>query len=59
MGARRLGMGIALPLTGYLSDVDWDALPEDWLELALAYTTAPCMGTRGPLTRIRLGPLRT
>jgi len=58
--ARRLGMGIALPLTfleaaapGYLTDTDWDALSEDWLEQALAYTAAPCKGVRGPLTRIR------
>jgi hypothetical protein len=43
MDARRLGMGIALPLAfleeaapGYLADSDWDALPEDWLEEALA-----------------------
>ena len=60
MDARRLGMGIALPLAflqaaapGYLSDADWDALPEDWLEQALAYTSAPCKGTRGALARTR------
>jgi hypothetical protein len=60
MDARRLGMGIPLPLAfleaaapGYLTDSDWDALPEDWLEQALAYTAAPCKGTRGPLARIR------
>ena len=58
--ARRLGMGIALPLAfleaaapGYLTDTDWDGLGEDWLEQALAYTAAPCKGIRGPLTRIR------
>ena len=58
--ARRLGMGIALPLAfleaaapGYLTDTDWDALGEDWLEQALAYTAAPCKGIRGPLARIR------
>ena len=58
--ARRLGMGVALPLAfleaaapGYLTDADWDALGEDWLEQALAYTAAPCNGIRGPLTRIR------
>jgi uncharacterized protein YidB (DUF937 family) len=60
MDARRLGMGVALPLAfleaaapGYLDDADWDVLPEDWLEQALAYTAAPAKGTRGPLTRIR------
>ena len=54
--ARRLGMGIALPLTfleaaapGYLTDADWDALAEDWLEQALTYTAAPCKGIRGAL----------
>ena len=58
--ARRLGMGIALPLAfleaaapGYLTDTEWDALGEDWLEQALAYTAAPCKGIRGPLARIR------
>ena len=58
--ARRLGMGIALPLLfleaaapGYLTDAEWDALGEDWLEQALAYTAAPCKGIRGPLARIR------
>ena len=58
--ARRMGMGIALPLAfleaaapGYLTDTDWDGLGEDWLEQALAYTAAPCKGIRGPLTRIR------
>jgi uncharacterized protein YidB (DUF937 family) len=58
--ARRLGMGVALPLAfleaaapGYLTDADWDALGEDWLEQALAYAAAPCSGIRGPLARIR------
>ena len=58
--ARRLGMGVALPLAfleaaapGYLTDTDWDALSEDWLEQALAYTAAPAKGIRGPLSRIR------
>jgi hypothetical protein len=57
---RRLGMGIALPLTfleaaapGYLTDADWDGLAEDWLEQALTYTAAPCKGIRAPLTRVR------
>ncbi len=59
--ARRFGMGMALPLAfleaaapGYLTDADWDALAEDWLEQALAYTAARCKGIRGPLARIRL-----
>ena len=58
--ARRLGVGTALPLAfleeatpGYLTDAEWDALPENWLEQALAYISAPCKGVRGPLARIR------
>ena len=60
MDARRLGMGIGLPLAflraaapGYLTDTEWDALSEDWLERALAYTAVPCKGVLGPITRIR------
>ena len=61
--ARRLGTGIGLPQAfleaaapGYLTDTEWDALGEDWLEQALAYTAVPCKGARGPLTRIRPRP---
>jgi uncharacterized protein YidB (DUF937 family) len=57
--ARRLGMGIALPLgflemaaPAYLTDADRDELGEDWLEQALAYTAATCNGIRGPLARL-------
>jgi hypothetical protein len=60
MDAHRLGMGAGLPhaflaaaAPGYLTDDQWDALGEDWLEQALAYAAVPCKGTRGPLTRIR------
>ncbi|MEU7617236.1 hypothetical protein AB0B27_14245 [Micromonospora rifamycinica] len=60
MDARRLGHPLALShalleqaAPGYLDDHDWDNLGEDWLEQALAYTTTPCTGARGPLTRIR------
>jgi len=63
MDARRLGMGAALPhgfleaaAPGYLTDDQWDALGEDWLEQALAYAAVPCKGARGPLTRIRPRP---
>ena len=66
MDARRLGMGIGLPqpfleaaAPGYLTDDEWDALGEDWLEEALAYTAQPCKGVRGPLTRIRPRPARS
>ena len=65
MDARRLGMGAGLPQAfleaaapGYLTDAQWDALGEDWLEQALAYTAVPCKGARGPLTRIRPRPAR-
>ena len=44
---------------GYLTDAEWDALGEDWLEQALAYTAVPCKGVRGPLTRIRPRPARS
>ena len=60
MDARRLGMRLALPRSflegaapGYMTGLDWDQLPENWLVQALAYTVAPCRGVRGPLTRIR------
>ena len=63
MDARRLGMGAGLPQAfleaaapGYLTDAEWDALGEDWLEQALAYAAVPCKGARGPLTRIRPRP---
>jgi hypothetical protein len=60
MDARRLGMGAGLPrafleaaVPGYLTEAEWDALGEDWLEQALAYAAVPCKGVRGPLTCIR------
>ena len=63
MDARRLGMGVGLPQAflaaaapGYLTGAQWDALGEDWLEQALAYTSVPSKGASGPLTRIRARP---
>ena len=54
MDARRLGMGFGLPQAfleaaapGYLTDTEWDALGEDWLEQALAYTAAPATASAG------------
>jgi hypothetical protein len=48
MDARRLGHDAALPhalletaAPAYLTDTEWNALGEDWLEQALAYTAAP------------------
>ena len=65
MDAHRLGTGPGLPQAfleaaapGYLTDDQWDALGEDWLEQALAYTAVPRKGARGPLTRIRPRPAR-
>ncbi|MFF5634349.1 hypothetical protein [Streptomyces sp. NPDC012825] len=57
---RRLGFGEHLPLElieaaayEYLTDLQFDHLPDDWLEDALAYAAKPQRGIRGPLTRIR------
>ncbi|MFC7811137.1 hypothetical protein [Streptomyces olivaceus] len=41
---------------GYLSDDDYDALGEEWLEEALAYTQQPSKGVRGLLGRVRARP---
>jgi hypothetical protein len=66
MDARRLGTGIALPRAfleaaapGYLTDDEWDAQDDDWLEQALTYTAKSAKGVRGPLTRIRPRPARS
>lgn len=63
MDARRLGHSLPLSrsllaaaVPAYLTDQQWDALPDDWLEQALIYTSAPCRGTRGPLSPIRPRP---
>ncbi len=37
---------------GYLGDDDYDALGEEWLEDALAYTQQPSKGVRGLLSRV-------
>ena len=65
MDARRLGMGpdlsqvfLEAAVPGYLTDAEWDALGDDWLEQALAYTAKDAKGARGPLTRIRPRPAR-
>ena len=63
MDARRMGHGLHLPRAllqaaapGYLTDQQWDALSDDWLEQALAYCAVPCRGARGPLTQVRPRP---
>ncbi|MDA5281195.1 hypothetical protein [Streptomyces sp. Isolate_45] len=56
MDARRLGHPRGLPLPfladaaeAYLSDSEWDLLPDDWCEQALSLLTRPVKGARGPL----------
>jgi hypothetical protein len=63
MDVRRLGVGPAIPLallkdaaSAYLSDAEWDGLASDWLDAALADCARSCLGSRGPLTRIRPRP---
>ncbi|MGW0191157.1 trypsin-like peptidase domain-containing protein [Streptomyces sp. NPDC003362] len=63
MDARRLGHGPLLPASllqaaapGYLTDQQWEQIDDDWLEHALAYSTRPLRGARGPLTRVRPRP---
>ncbi|MEV7536683.1 tetratricopeptide repeat protein [Streptomyces hydrogenans] len=58
--ARRLGLGPSLPAVlleaaagGYLTDSQWDLLPDHWFEEALAYAVRPVRGARGALTRVR------
>ncbi|WP_433207458.1 hypothetical protein ACQP1G_22035 [Nocardia sp. CA-107356] len=63
MDARRMGHGTMLPHAlfeeaahAYMTSMQWDCLSEDWLEQALAETSQPCRGARGPLTRVRPRP---
>ncbi|MER6946559.1 tetratricopeptide repeat protein [Nonomuraea sp. NPDC000554] len=60
MDARRLGHELGLSAAflanaapGYLTRLQWDALPEDWFERAIGYLSHPCRGARGVLSRIR------
>ncbi|MFC9331742.1 hypothetical protein [Kitasatospora sp. NPDC057015] len=59
MDARRLGVGLHQPQdflvtagTGYLDDHEWEELPDDWGEAALADTTRRVHGRLAPLRRI-------
>jgi hypothetical protein len=57
MDARRLGIGfLEAAAPGYLTDIEWDGLGEDWLTQTLGYTVAGSGGIHGPLTRIRPRP---
>ncbi|MER7782323.1 helix-turn-helix domain-containing protein [Streptomyces albidoflavus] len=65
MDARRLGVGLHLPqaflidaATDYLSDTDYDQLPEDWAEQAFATLAQPVHGKQAPLRRTTPRPTR-
>ncbi|MGW2974112.1 SEL1-like repeat protein [Streptomyces mirabilis] len=56
MDARRLGHPTSLPLPflaaaaeAYLTDTEWDLLPDNWLEQSIAQLTNAVKGARGPL----------
>ncbi|MDQ1019954.1 tetratricopeptide repeat protein [Streptomyces afghaniensis] len=58
--ARRLGHGpdllmpfLADAAEAYLSDTEWDLLPENWVETCLEELTTPIRGARGALHRRR------
>jgi tetratricopeptide (TPR) repeat protein len=58
--ARRLGHPPRLPLPflldaaeAYLTDTEWDLLPEDWHQPALAQLAAPVKGVQGPLCLVK------
>ncbi|MFI9240325.1 helix-turn-helix domain-containing protein [Streptomyces sp. NPDC053079] len=60
MDARRLGAGVRLPLAflegaaeDYLTETEYDTLPDDWFEEALADLARPVHGNLAPLRRIR------
>ncbi|BBC38579.1 hypothetical protein SGFS_098730 [Streptomyces graminofaciens] len=55
--ARRLGLGPALPSAlleeaadGHLTATQWDLLPDDWFEEAMAHVARGVRGARGALT---------
>ncbi|MFF2999462.1 hypothetical protein ACFVTC_33685 [Streptomyces sp. NPDC057950] len=61
MDARRLGAGPRIPLNwlaeaapGYLTDTQWDATGDNWLEQALDYVCTPCKGIPGILTPVKI-----
>ncbi|MEU7061472.1 ATP-binding protein, partial [Streptomyces sp. NPDC046197] len=65
MDARRLGVGLHLPqafltdaATDYLSDSDYDQLPDDWAERAYAELAEPVHGKQAPLRRTTPRPPR-
>ncbi|MBP0449419.1 hypothetical protein J5Y04_07610 [Kitasatospora sp. RG8] len=63
--ARRLGHGPHLPRAlladaapGYLTDQQYDLLPDDWLDRALTFAAEPVRGTPGALAAVRPRPDR-
>ncbi|MEU4494222.1 helix-turn-helix domain-containing protein [Streptomyces sp. NPDC023998] len=63
MDARRLDVGLHLPLAflehaavDYLTNDEYDSLPDNWLERALAETSTPLHGNLAPLRRVRPRP---
>ncbi|MFJ6381276.1 tetratricopeptide repeat protein [Kitasatospora sp. NPDC092039] len=66
MDARRLDVQLHLPqpfLTeaaiGYLTDHDWEQLPDDWAEAAFAELARPVHGKQAALRRTATRPLRS
>lgn len=65
MDALRLGISLHLPLAflqyaaeDYFTDAEYDALPDDWFEQALADLARPVHGNLAPLRRIRIRDTR-
>ncbi|MDX3526930.1 helix-turn-helix domain-containing protein [Streptomyces sp. ID05-39B] len=65
MDARRLGVGLHLPLTfltdaapDYLAEDDYDQLTDDLFEQAYAELATPAHGKQAPLRRVRPRPQR-
>ncbi|MEU2975429.1 helix-turn-helix transcriptional regulator [Streptomyces hirsutus] len=65
MDARRLGIGLHIPhgfladaVEGYLTDVQYDLLPSNWFEQALADASQLVRGNLAALRRVRPRPSR-
>ncbi|MFB6560827.1 helix-turn-helix domain-containing protein [Streptomyces sp. NPDC056400] len=63
MDARRFGVGLHLPqdfltaaATDYLTDHDWEQLPEDWAEVSYTDLADPVHGKQAPLGRVNPRP---
>ncbi|MFD0377320.1 helix-turn-helix domain-containing protein [Streptomyces sp. NPDC127112] len=65
MDARRFGVGLHLPqdfltaaATDYLTDHDWEQLPDDWAEVSYTDLADPVHGKQAPLGRVSPRPDR-